>query len=96
MRCYFVYILANSSRTLYTGATNNMMVRLYQHKTATSGFVARYGCTRLVYLESTPSPRAAIDRETQIKKWRRAKKISLITSINPAWDDLAISMGLVP
>ena len=95
MRTLYVYILASRSRTLYTGVTGNLPARLMWHRQATTGFVARYSCTRLVYFEATSSPRAALDRETQIKRWRRAKKLALITAFNPAWDDLAVTMHLL-
>jgi putative endonuclease len=89
MRQYHVYIMANRSRTLYTGVTNDLARRVHQHKhKLVAGFTSKYGLTRLVYAESTDDVRAAITREKQIKGWLRAKKIALVESLNPDWDDL--------
>jgi len=78
------------SAVLYTGITGNLPQRVWQHKSKlTSGFTSRYGLTRLVYYERFFYPDAAIDREKEIKGWRRSKKIKLIESMNPRWDDLA-------
>jgi putative endonuclease len=88
MRTYWVYIAASQSRTLYTGVTNNIHARMEQHRDGKTKFVAKYRINRLVYVESTSDIRAAIAREKQIKGWTRAKKIALIASMNPAWDDL--------
>lgn len=89
-RSYFVYILANDSRTLYTGVTGNFEIRIQQHKSRqTPGFTAKYNVTRLVYYEMFGNAREAIAREKQIKGWLRAKKIALIESLNPRWRDLA-------
>jgi putative endonuclease len=88
MRLFFVYILANRSRGLYVGVTNDLTRRLAQHRAATEGHSARYRCVRLVYVETTRDARAAIAREKQLKSWRRDKKIALIRTINPTWKDL--------
>jgi len=89
---YYVYIMASKSQTLYTGVTSNLERRVYQHKRKLlQGFTARYNITRLVYFEVTQDIHAAIAREKQIKGWLRAKKITLIESVNPEWRDL--SMG---
>ena len=89
-RTYFVYILANRSRTLYIGVTNNIHRRVLDHRSGTaSGFTRRYLVRSLVYVESTTDVRAAIAREKEIKGWLRAKKIALIESANPDWTDLA-------
>jgi putative endonuclease len=88
---FFVYILASADGprpVLYTGVTNDLERRLAEHRLKPSGFVARYNLSALVYFEWTPSVRAAIAREKQIKGWRRAKKIALIQSINPYWRNL--------
>jgi putative endonuclease len=88
---YYVYIMANRSRTLYTGVTNNLQRRVYEHKQKlVEGFTKKYNITRLVYYESTNDINAAIAREKQIKGWLRSKKVSLIESINPDWGDLSI------
>ena len=87
---YYVYILTNSTnRVLYTGVTNNLEKRLYEHKTkAVNGFTAKYNTHKLVYFETTTSVYSAIQREKQIKSFKRDKKITLINSINPLWSDL--------
>ena len=89
MRQYWVYILSSNSRTLYTGVTNNVELRLAQHRQGLNGFTAKYRITRLVYYETTNDVVAAITREKQVKSWTRAKRIALITSMNPGWDDLS-------
>ena len=89
MRQFFVYILASRSRTLYVGVTNDLAKRLYQHRTGECAFTAKYRISRLVYIETASTPRAAIEREKQIKGYRRDKKIALIRSMNPTWKDLA-------
>ena len=73
MRQYFVYILANRSRRLYIGVTNDMARRLAEHRTATTGFSARYRCCRLVLIETTADARSAIAREKQLKNWPRCR-----------------------
>ena len=90
---YFVYILTNhSNRVLYTGVTNNLERRLYEHKNnLTPGFTSQYRCHKLVWYETTPCIEAAITREKQIKGGSRAKKIALIEQMNPQWCDLAAS-----
>jgi putative endonuclease len=93
MRTFYVYILASRSRTLYVGVTNDITRRLAEHRAAIEGFSARYRCVRLVLLETAPDARTAIAREKQLKKWRREKKLALITATNPAWDDLAPGAG---
>ena len=86
---YSVYIMASHTRVLYTGVTNSLLARVYQHKTATKGFTAKYGVNRLAYFESGTDVTAAIAREKEIKSWTRAKKIALIKSTNPTWRDLS-------
>jgi len=89
-RQYFVYILSSRSRTLYTGVTGDLVTRVYQHKQGTAdGFTRQYNVHRLVYFEEFGTAGEAIAREKQIKGWLRAKKIGLIESMNPAWDDLS-------
>ncbi len=88
---YYVYIMTNKSRTLYTGVTNDLERRVYEHKQKlVPGFTAKYNTTRLVYFEVTQDVQAAIAREKQIKGWLRRKKISLIESLNSEWKDLSI------
>ena len=90
---YFVYIMTNCSRhPLYTGITRSVDRRSAQHKSGLDGpasYAARYQIDRLVYFEKFQYVRDAIRREKQIKSWGRAKKIALIESVNPKWDDLS-------
>jgi putative endonuclease len=89
-RRYFVYIMSNPSRTLYTGMTNSIRRRVREHKLKlTSGFAAKYNITRLVYFETFEDVRNAIEREKQIKAWTRAKRVALIESTNLKWNDLS-------
>jgi putative endonuclease len=83
--------MTNGKRTLYTGVTNNLYRRVYEHKEKlVPGFTKRYNIDYLVYIECTSDVVAAITREKQIKGWTRAKKISLIESSNPEWRDLSL------
>ena len=91
MKEFHVYILASKSRVLYVGVTSNLPQRIQQHKNKTfPGFTAKYNVDRLVYVEATSDARSAIEREKQIKGWLREKKIALIESINPTWEELLI------
>ena len=79
---------------LYIGVTNDIERRLYEHRSGVgSAFVRRYAVYRLVYVESATNPRDAIDRESQLQRWTRTKKVALIEATNPAWDDLAPLSG---
>ena len=87
---YCVYILANRSRGLYTGMSNNLERRMIEHREErVPGFTSRYRIFRLVHFELFADVRDAIAREKEIKGWRREKKIRLIERDNPAWADLA-------
>lgn len=87
---YYVYIMASHTRVLYTGVTNDLLRRVYQHKQCRlPGFTSRYNVTRLVYFEETTDVREAIAREKQIKGWLRVKKLALIEGGNPMWHDLS-------
>jgi putative endonuclease len=88
-RHYFVYILSSKHGTLYTGVTNDLARRIEEHRSGSGGFTGPYGVTRLVYWEETKSIRAALEREKQIKAWRRSKKLELIRSANPTFRDLS-------
>ncbi len=91
MKTYYVYILTNKSKTLYSGVTNNLERRVYEHKhKLIPGFTSKYNITKLVYYEETDNINVAIAREKQIKGWLRAKKIALIESENPEWKDLSL------
>ena len=88
---FYVYILTNRiNRVLYTGVTNDLVRRMYEHRhhLDKSSFTAQYNVDKLVYYEETSSSRAAIEREKQIKSWNRKKKDKLIESKNPNWQDL--------
>lgn len=91
---FHVYIMTNRPRShvLYTGVTGSLSRRVFEHKNKlVPGFASRYNLTRLVYYECFVYPDAAINRETEIKGWRRSKKIRLIESLNSNWHDLAES-----
>ena len=90
MKNYYVYIMTNMSRTLYTGVTNDLPRRVWEHKQKlVKGFTKKYNITKLVYYEETNDVLGAIEREKQIKGWLRKKKIDLIESLNPEWKDLS-------
>ena len=85
-----VYILASPNRrAIYVGITSDMGRRLEEHRQGQSEHTSRYNIINLVYLESHDTALLAIDREKQIKRWRREKKIALIESANPEWLDLS-------
>lgn len=92
-RSYWVYIVTNvlgRSGTIYIGVTNDLQRRIWEHtQQRADTFTGRYGVTRLVYCEEYPYVNDAIAREKEIKGWRRSRKIALIESENPAWDDLS-------
>lgn len=91
MKTYYVYIMANHSKTLYTGITNDLERRVQEHKEKLiPGFTRKYNITKLVYYEETNDVHVAINREKEIKGWLRAKKIFLIESTNPEWKDLGL------
>jgi putative endonuclease len=82
--------MTNGSGTLYTGMTNDLTRRVWEHKEGkSSGFTQKYKAKRLIYFEDTGSVNAAIEREKQIKGWIRKKKIELVESIKPKWEDLS-------
>jgi putative endonuclease len=86
----YIYILGSDTGTLYIGVTNNLYLRVMQHKEgAWEGFTATYGCKRLLYFEGYEDIRTAIAREKQLKGWLRGKKLNLIRTINPEFKDLA-------
>ena len=87
---YYLYILASRSRTLYIGVTNDLGLRIRQHRSGVfDGFTSEYKIHRLVYYESYRWIQEAIAREKQLKRWRREKKIVLIERENPTWEDLS-------
>jgi putative endonuclease len=91
---YAVHIVASKSRTLYTGMTGFLETRILQHKRREiDGFTKRYNIDRLVWFHEFKYVRDAIARETEIKKWRREKRVGLIEEFNPSWEDLAADWG---
>ena len=94
-RTYYVYILSSFSRVLYTGVTNDLERRMYEHKNhILPGFSDKYNVNRLVYLEEFQYISDAIAREKEIKGWVRKKKVALIEGENPTWADLAADWEL--
>lgn len=91
MKSYYVYILASKKNgTLYTGVTNDLERRIYEHKkNIIKGFTAKYNVHNLVYYEETNDVNEALALEKKIKGWLRKKKIALIESTNPDWKDIA-------
>lgn len=88
---YYVYIATNKNNTvLYTGVTCDIDRRIFEHenKLHEGSFTSKYNVNKLVYAETTPYINNAIEREKQIKGWTRQKKIDLINSVNPKWEDL--------
>ena len=89
-KTFYVYIMASRSKVLYTGITNNLERRVWEHKNKmTGGFTKKFNVSRLVYYEETDDVGAAIGYEKKIKGWLRNKKIKLIESQNPEWKDIA-------
>ena len=95
MRLYlfYIYILTNgSNKVLYTGVTNDLERRCYEHRyKKTKGFTQKYNVDKLIYFEKFDNIELAILREKQIKGYSRAKKISLINQFNKAWKELYIN-----
>lgn len=86
---WHVYVLASASGVLYVGVTRDIVGRVAQHRELqVPGFTQRYRVCRLVYTEASGRATDAFEREKQIKRWRRAKKVALIESMNPDWKDL--------
>ena len=87
---YYVYMMTNQYRNvLYTGVTNDLARRVYEHRNhlIKDSFTARYHVTKLVYFEATEDVKSALEREKQIKSWKRARKDALVESQNPTWED---------
>ena len=91
MSNYYVYIITNqNNKVLYVGMTKDLHRRIYEHKhKLLKGFSLKYNCSKLVFYESSSDVKSIIQREKEIKGWRREKKIKLIENINPNWDDLS-------
>ena len=88
---YYVYILTNDTGVaMYIGVTRDLVRRVYEHRNhlETDSFTAKYNIGKLVYYEATQDVYAALEREKQLKKWRRSKKNALVETMNPQWKDL--------
>ena len=93
---YFVYLLSSLSVTLYVGVTDNLWKRVQEHKEGVfDGFTRKYKINRLMYFETYNIATIASDREQQLKKWRREKKIALFATSNPQWRDLSPEIPLM-
>ncbi|MEJ2487160.1 MAG: GIY-YIG nuclease family protein [Anaerolineales bacterium] len=89
-KSYYVYILSSNTGTLYTGVTNHLLRRMDEHKGGKlEGFTKRYKVNRLIYFEETTDIYAALEREKQIKGWTRKKKLDLVRTLNPKFEDLS-------
>ena len=87
---YYVYLMSSRTRVLYCGMTSDIRTRVAQHRSGVfAGFSSDYKCHRLVWFERYQDVNRAIDREKQIKRWRREKKLTLINDLNPSWADLS-------
>ena len=93
---FYVYIISNKYHTVfYTGITNNLIKRVYEHKNKlVQGFTKRYNLNQLIYYECADNPESAIVREKQIKDYRRSKKLGLIKKVNPEMTDIYLSITL--
>ena len=88
---YYVYILTNSTNVaMYIGVTRNLIRRVYEHRNhlEPDSFTAKYHIGKLVYFETTQDVNVALEREKQLKHWRRSKKNALVETMNPQWEDL--------
>jgi len=92
---YYVYIISNwNNEVIYIGVTNNLERRIYEHQNElVEGLSNKYNLSKLVYYEETRDIRVSLQREKEIKKWRREKKNKLIESLNPVWEDLGTKLG---
>ncbi|MDY6970124.1 MAG: GIY-YIG nuclease family protein [Spirochaetota bacterium] len=90
MNTYYVYIMTNKNNTvLYTGMTNELKRRVYEHKNGLiNGFTKKYNCHKLVWYEQTSNVKSAILKEKRMKKWKRVYKENVINEMNPEWKDL--------
>jgi len=89
---YYVYLLTNwNNKVMYIGVTSNLTKRIYEHKNKlVKGFTEKYKINKLVYFEETTDVMTALQREKEIKKWRREKKNQLVNQVNPRWKDLSL------
>ncbi|MBI2707649.1 MAG: GIY-YIG nuclease family protein [Proteobacteria bacterium] len=87
---FYVYIMTNISKTLYIGVTNDLLRRISEHKSGLhKGFAKKYKINQLLYYEIYPYVLEAIQRDKSLKHWKREKKVQLIESVNPHWEDLS-------
>ena len=88
---YYVYLLTNwNNKVMYVGITNNLERRIYEHKEkVVKGFTEKYNVNKLIFYEQTSDIAEALNREKEIKKWRREKKNRLVVNTNPLWRDLS-------
>jgi len=92
---YYLYIMASIGDVLYIGVTNNMNRRVYEHKNElVDGFTKKYNCKKLIYFESSNDIRVILEREKQLKRWNRSKKLRLINMVNPEHKDLSTSLEM--
>ncbi|MEI6498879.1 MAG: GIY-YIG nuclease family protein [bacterium] len=90
MKTYYVYIMASYNEVLYVGMTNNLLRRIYEHKhELIDGFTKKYKCHNLIYYESSNDVNVILEREKQLKRWSRAKKLALIKEANPELKDFS-------
>lgn len=90
MKSYFVYILGNGKGTLYVGMTNDLERRMYEHKKKlVKGFTCKYNLYQLLFMEEFSDVYDALDAEKMIKGWLRKKKLALIRTVNPKFEDLS-------
>ena len=89
---YYIYLLTNwNNKVMYIGVTSNLTKRIYEHKNKlVKGFTEKYKINKLVYFEETTDVMTALQREKEIKKWRREKKNQLVNQVNPEWKDLSL------
>lgn len=94
MYSYYVYIMSSITKVLYIGVTNNIQRRVYEHKNKLlEGFSSKYNCNQLVYFEEYRHINEALEREKQLKKWNRAKKLNIIITMNPDLVDLSVEIS---
>ncbi len=94
MYSYYVYIMSSISKVLYIGVSNNIERRVYEHKNKiVEGFSSHYNCSQLVYYEEYKDIKEAIEREKQLKKWNRSKKLHIISIMNPKFIDLSVEIS---
>ena len=93
-RRYYVYVPTNRTRRLYAGVTNDLERRMYEHKDKlVPGFASKYNLTWLAYYEETSDVMSAIEREKEVKGWRRNRQEAMVESMNPEWRDLSLEWG---